>query len=192
VHDDGRVPTDNPFIDNEGAYPTTWTYGHRSPQGLEFNLETGKLWSTEMGPRGGDELNLLLPGRNYGWPLYSMGLNYDGTPIEYGEWLDITFDLNDIEQPVVDLTPAPAVSSFIFYEGKQFPNWRGNALVGSLKGSELYRIVLDENDRFVHYEVLIKQLARIRDIEMGPDGNVYLLLEHTDGGQIVRLVPVDT
>ena len=192
VHDDGRVPTDNPFIDNEGAYPTTWTYGHRSPQGLEFNLETGKLWSTEMGPRGGDELNLLLPGRNYGWPLYSMGLNYDGTPIEYGEWLDITFDLNDIEQPVVDLTPAPAVSSFIFYEGKQFPNWRGNALVGSLKGSELYRIVLDENDRFVHYEVLIKQLARIRDIEMGPDGNVYLLLEHTDGGQIVRLVSVDT
>ena len=93
---------------------------------------------------------------------------------------------------MVDLTPAPAVSSFIFYEGKQFPNWRGNALVGSLKGSELYRIVLDENDRFVHYEVLIKQLARIRDIEMGPDGNVYLLLEHTDGGQIVRLVPVDT
>ena len=89
VHDDGRIPADNPFINTEGAYPTTWTYGHRSPQGLEFNLETGKLWSTEMGPRGGDELNLLLPGRNYGWPLYSMGLNYDGTPVEYAEWLDI-------------------------------------------------------------------------------------------------------
>ena len=191
VHDDGRIPTDNPFVDTEGAYPTTWTYGHRSPQGLEFNLKTGKLWSTEMGPRGGDELNLLLPGRNYGWPLYSMGLNYDGTPIEYAELLDITFDLNDIEQPVVDLTPAPAVSSFIFYEGQQFPRWRGNALVGSLKGSELYRIVLDENDHYVHSEVLIKQLARIRDIETGPDGNVYLLLEHADGGQILRLVPAE-
>jgi aldose sugar dehydrogenase len=189
VHDDGRIPVDNPFMETEGAYPTTWTYGHRSPQGLEYNLETGKLWSTEMGPRGGDELNLLLPGRNYGWPLYSLGLNYDGTAIEYGEWLDITFELNDIEQPVVDLTPAPAVSSFVFYEGEQFPAWKGNALVGSLKGSELYRIVLDENDQYVESEVLLSQLARIRDIEVGADGNVYLLLEHADGGQIVRLVP---
>lgn len=191
VHDDGRIPEDNPFVSVTDAYPTTWTYGHRSPQGLEFNSRTGKLWSTEMGPRGGDELNLLLPGRNYGWPLYSMGLNYDGSRINYGEWMDITFDINDIEQPIVDLTPAPAVSSFIFYEGDQFPRWRGDALVGSLKGSELYRIVLDEDDRFVHSEVLIKQLARIRDIETGPDGNVYLLLEHKDGGQIVRLVPAD-
>lgn len=189
VHDDGRIPEDNPFLERQGAYPTTWTYGHRSPQGLEFNRRTGKLWSTEMGPRGGDELNLLLPGRNYGWPLYSLGLNYDGSPIEYADWLDVTFELNDIEQPVVDLTPAPAVSSFIFYEGAQFPGWQGNALVGSLKGSELYRIVLDEHDRFVHSEVLLKQLARIRDIETGPDGNVYLLLEHKAGGQILRLVP---
>jgi glucose/arabinose dehydrogenase len=118
-----------------------------------------------------------------------MGLNYDGSPIKYAQWLDITFELNDIEQPVVDLTPAPAVSSFIFYEGDQFPHWQGDALVGSLKGSELYRIVLDENDRYVHSEVIIKQLARIRDIETGPDGNIYLLLEHADGGQIVRLVP---
>jgi glucose/arabinose dehydrogenase len=144
-----------------------------------------------MGPRGGDELNLLLPGRNYGWPLYSMGLNYDGTSINYGQWLDIAFDLNDIEQPVVDLTPAPAVSSFIFYTGNKFPQWRGNALVGSLKGSELYRIVLDENDRYVRSEVLLRQLARIRDIETGADGNIYLLLEHAEGGQIVRLVPVN-
>jgi glucose/arabinose dehydrogenase len=191
VHDDGRVPRDNPFVDSESAYPTIWTYGHRSPQGLEFNRRTGKLWSTEMGPRGGDELNLLLPGRNYGWPLYSLGLNYDGSPIEYAEWLDITFELNDIEQPVVDLTPAPAVSSFIFYEGDRFPQWQGNALVGSLKGSELYRIVLDNNDRYVYSEVLLKRLARIRDIETGPDGNVYLLLEHKGGGQILRLVPAD-
>lgn len=190
VYADGRIPHDNPFMATENAYPTTWTYGHRSPQGLEFNQRTQKLWSTEMGPRGGDELNLLLPGRNYGWPLTSQGLNYDGTQIEYGKWLDISFEMNDIEQPVVDLTPAPAVSSFIFYEGQQFPGWKGNALVTSLKGSELYRIVLNEADEFVSSEVLLKQLARIRDIETGPDGNVYLLLEHAQGGQIVRLVPV--
>jgi glucose/arabinose dehydrogenase len=189
VHADGRVPEDNPFIDTAGAYPTIWTYGHRSPQGLEFNLLTKNLWSTEMGPRGGDELNLLLPGKNYGWPLYSKGLNYDGSALNYGEWLDIAFELNDIQQPVVDFTPAPAVSSFIFYEGSQFPDWRGNALVGSLKGSELYRIVLDKNNRYTHSEVLLTQLARIRDIETGPDGNVYLLLEHAEGGQVVRLVP---
>jgi glucose/arabinose dehydrogenase len=189
VHDDGRIPKDNPFFYTADAYPTIWTYGHRSPQGLEFNHKTNTVWSTEMGPRGGDELNLLLPGRNYGWPLFSLGLNYDGSAIKYAEWLDIAFDLNDIEQPVVDLTPAPAVSSFVFYEGEQFPAWRGNALVGSLKGSELYRIVLDENDRYVSSEVLLTQLARIRDVEVGPDGNVYLLLEHADGGQIVRLVP---
>ncbi len=191
IHDDGRVPDDNPFIDSETAYPTTWTYGHRSPQGLEFNPRTGTVWSTEMGPRGGDELNLLKPGRNYGWPLYSLGLNYDGTSVNYAELLDMTFELNDIEQPVVDLTPAPAVSSFIFYEGTRFPRWQGNALVGSLKGSELYRIVLDEEQRFTHSEVLLKQLARIRDIEAGPDGNVYLLLEHKQGGQILRLVPAE-
>jgi len=191
VHDDGRIPQDNPFVNRKNAYPTTWTYGHRSPQGLEYNRRTGTLWSTEMGPRGGDELNLLLPGRNYGWPLYSLGLNYDGSPVRYAELLDIAFDLNDIEQPVVDLTPAPAVSSFIFYEGERFPRWRGNALVGSLKGAELYRIVLDANNCYVHSEVLLKQLARIRDIETGPDGNVYLLLEHKDGGQILRLFPAD-
>lgn len=190
VHDDGRIPQGNPFVATQGAYPTIWTYGHRSPQGLEFNHSTRKVWSTEMGPRGGDELNLLLRGRNYGWPLVSLGLNYDGSAIEYGEWLDITFDLHDIEQPVVDFTPAPAVSSFIFYEGEQFPHWQGNALVGSLKASQLYRIVLDEDDRYVRSEVLLKRLARIRDIETGPDGNIYLLLEHAEGGQIVRLVPV--
>ena len=189
VHDDGRIPSDNPFIDRAGAYPTTWTYGHRSPQGLEFNHRSGTLWSTEMGPRGGDELNLLLPGRNYGWPLYSLGLDYDGTQVNYGELLDITFDLNDIEQPVVDMTPAPAVSSFIFYEGEAFPGWRGNALVGSLKGSELYRIVLDEDNRMTDWEVLLSRLGRIRDIEAGYDDNVYLLLEHPEGAKILRLKP---
>jgi glucose/arabinose dehydrogenase/cytochrome c553 len=188
LHDDGRVPVDNPFLAIESAYPTTWTYGHRSPQGLEFNHLTGQLWGTEMGPRGGDELNLLLPGKNYGWPLTSKGLDYDGSPVEYGKDLGIEFDLEDIQQPVVDFTPSPAISSFIFYDGERFPGWRNNVIVGSLKATELYRVVLEDN-KMVHSETLLKNLARIRDVETGPDGNIYLLLEHGEGGQIVRLVP---
>jgi glucose/arabinose dehydrogenase len=188
VHDDGRIPADNPYVGVPDALESTWTHGHRSPQGLEFNHRTGKLWGTEMGPRGGDELNLLLPGRNYGWPLTSKGINYDGSPVDYGKQLGIEFDLEDIEQPVVDLTPAPAISSFVFYEGSAFPAWQGNALIGTLKATELYRMVFD-GDRVVHRETLLTGLARIRDIEVGPDGAVYLLLEHASGGRIVRMVP---
>ena len=188
VRDDGSIPTDNPFIHQPDVVPSTWTYGHRSPQGLEFDPVSGALWGTEMGPRGGDELNLLRPGRNFGWPLYSKGLNYDGTPVNYGVYLGIEFDLEDIEQPVLDLTPSPAISSFIFYEGASFPGWQHNILVGSLKATELYRFVIDR-DKVVHQETLLKDFARIRDIETGPDGDVYLLLEHSSGGRIVRLTP---
>jgi glucose/arabinose dehydrogenase/cytochrome c5 len=189
VDDDGRIPADNPFVATPGALPTIWTYGHRSPQGLEFDSRTGRLWGTEMGQRGGDEVNLLLRGRNYGWPLTSMGLKYDGTPVDYGKELGIEFDLDDIEQPVVDLTPSPAVSSFAFYDGRAFRRWRGNMLVGSLKATALYRMVV-ENDRVVHTETLLKGLGRIRDVEVGPDGAVYLLLEHHSGGRILKLVPI--
>jgi len=188
VNDDGSVPRDNPFVDVPNALDTIWTYGHRSPQGLEFNREAKQLWGTEMGQRGGDEVNLLRRGRNYGWPLYSKGLKYDGTPIDYGKELGIEFDLKDIEQPVVDLTPSPAVSSFVFYDGKAFPKWRRNMLVGTLKATELYRMVV-EGDRVVHRETLMKGVGRIRDIATGADGLVYLLVEHASGGQILRLVP---
>ena len=108
--------------------------------------------------------------------------------MEYGEVLGIEFELTDIEQPVVDLTPSPAVSSFIFYEGSAFPEWKGNIIVGTLKATELYRMVL-EGDEVVHTEILLQDLARIRDVETGLDGAIYLLLEHASGGQIVRLVP---
>jgi glucose/arabinose dehydrogenase len=188
VHDDGRIPADNPFLNVPGALKSIWTYGHRSPQGLEFDPLTGRLWSTEMGPRGGDEFNLLLPGRNYGWPLYSKGVNYDGTPVEYGKQLGIPLDLAAIEQPVVDLTPSPAVASFILYRGDAFPAWANDAIVGTLKATELYRFEI-EGERVVHRETLLRGLARIRDVAAGPDGFVYLLLEHASGGRIVRLVP---
>jgi glucose/arabinose dehydrogenase len=190
VHDDGRIPADNPFVSTPGALPSIWSYGHRSPQGLEFDPRTGRLWGTEMGPRGGDEFNLLRPGKNYGWPLTSKGVNYDGTPVAWGKELGITFDLADIEQPVVDLTPSPAVSSFVLYRGGAFPGWQNDALVGTLKATELYRFVI-EGERVVHRETLLQDLARIRDVEVGPDGFVYLLLEHATGGRIVRLVPAE-
>ena len=190
VNDDGSIPADNPFVDTAGALPSIWTYGHRSPLGLEFDRETGQLWETEMGQRGGDEVNRLLAGRNYGWPLYSKGLKYDSTPVDYGKELGIEFDLADIEQPVVDLTPSPAVSSFVFYAGSAFPEWHRNLIVGTLKATELYRMVVD-GDRVVHRETLLAGFARIRDVENGPDGAIYLLLEHASGGQIVRLVPAD-
>jgi glucose/arabinose dehydrogenase len=188
VNDDGSIPQDNPFVDVPDALKTIWTYGHRSPQGLEFNRRTGELWETEMGQRGGDEVNLLSRGKNYGWPLVSRGLKYDGTPVDYGKALGIEFDPNDIVQPVVDLTPSPAVASFVFYDGRAFPKWRQNMLVGTLKATELYRIVVDGN-RLVHRETLFEGHGRIRDIETGPDGYVYLLLEQAQGSRIVRLVP---
>jgi glucose/arabinose dehydrogenase len=188
VNDDGSIPEDNPFADRNDVYRSIYTYGHRSPQGLEFDLQNGELWGTEHGPRGGDELNRLLPGRNYGWPLYSLGMDYDGTPVEYGKDLGIEFDLSDIEQPVVDLTPSPAVSSFIISTSEQFPQWRGDFLVGSLKARSLFRFDI-ENSQLVGRETLLEGLARIRDIATGFDDEIYLLLEHNSGSRIVRLVP---
>lgn len=188
MHDDGRVPSDNPFVDTPGALPAIWSYGHRNPQGLEYSVARGELWSSEMGPRGGDEINLIKPGLNYGWPLVSKGVNYDGSPITFGEVLGIEFDRADMVEPVVDLTPAPAVSSFIFYEGKRFSAWKGNILVGTLRASDFMRIEL-KGGQVVHRETLIEDLARIRDIETGPNGEIYILLEHDSGGRVMRLLP---
>lgn len=188
LHDDGRVPADNPFADRDDAIKTIYSYGHRSPQGLEWRDDTGALWSTEHGPRGGDEINHIKPGLNYGWPLVSKGKNYDGTTVDYGKKLGIAVDIKDIEQPVTHMSPSPAISSFAFYSGDQFPEWRGDLLIGSLKAQTLYRVSLD-GDEVVHKEVLVSDLARIRDIEIGADGYVYLLLENNAGGRIVRMVP---
>lgn len=191
INDDGSLPDDNPAAGQDGIYPTLWTYGHRSPQGLEFDTRTGRLWGTEHGPRGGDEVNLLQPGRNYGWPLTSRGMNYDGTPVNHGPSLGIAWEMADIEQPRVDLTPSPAVSSFIISRSQQFPQWENSFLVGSLKARSLYRIEIDDNNNLVHRETLISDMARVRDIEQDHNGSIYLLLEHNAGSQIVRMVPGD-
>ena len=188
LNDDGSVPADNPFVGRADALAGIWTYGHRSPQGLEFDVATGRLWSTEMGQRGGDEVNLIERGGNYGWPLVSRGMQYDGRPVAFAAELGIEFDPREIEQPIVDLTPAPAVSSLIVYDGTAFPEWRGNLLVGTLKATELYRMVVD-GMRITHRETVLSGMGRIRDIEADAAGRVYLLLENAAGGRLVRLVP---
>lgn len=192
TRDDGTLPLDNPFEpsspDEASSARTLWSYGHRAPQGLATHPETGAVWSTEMGPRGGDEVNLITRGGNYGWPLYTNGLDYDGEPVMIGHDLGLDFPIEETEQPVVDFTPAPALSSFTFYEGDRFPAWQHDFLVGSLRGRTLYRLRIRDGE-LVEEEKLVTDLARIRDVEVGWDGLVYLLLEHGEVGSIVRLVP---
>ena len=185
LHDDGRVPADNPFASQDDSLPSIWTYGHRSVHGLEIHPGTGALWGTEMGPRGGDEINLLRAGENYGWPLASHGVHYSGRPVD-GAGLGVEFDPADLVAPLVDFTPSVAISSFVFYEGAAFPDWNGHMLVGSLKGSDLYRFVF-EDGKVQERETVIDDLARIRDIEVGPNGELLLLLEHEGGSLIVRM-----
>lgn len=191
VFDDGRIPDDNPYVHTAGAMASIWTVGHRSPQGLEFDRHTHLLWESEMGPRGGDEINLLLPGHNYGWPLRSLGVDYDGTPVEYGKDLGIDAAKVAIDRPIADFTPSPALGSFVIYEGAAFPGWNGDFLVTSLRAGTLYRVHI-EHGRHTGTEVLAKGLSRIRDITVAPDGTVLLLLEHKAGSRIVRLVPGTT
>ena len=194
VHDDGRVPEDNPFWEPDAARDptsmkhTVYSYGHRTAQGLEVSPVTDALWSTEMGPRGGDEINRIVLGGNYGWPRYTNGLDYDGDPITIGEELGLDFPIEETVLPVVDYTPAPAISAFAFHDGDAFPGWEHDLLVGTLKAQTLYRVRIEDGER-VEEEKLITGLARIRDVEMGPDGSVYLLLEHGREGSLVRLVP---
>jgi glucose/arabinose dehydrogenase len=142
-----------------------------------------------MGPRGGDELNIIGPGNNYGWPLHSLGINYSGTEVNYGRDELEYFDIEDIEMPLVDFTPSPAVSSFIFYQGDAFPEWKNDILMGTLKSMQLFRFSFDGN-RVIEQEILLDDFARVRDIESGIDGEVYLLLENGAGSKIARLMPM--
>ncbi|MDA9367447.1 PQQ-dependent sugar dehydrogenase [Gammaproteobacteria bacterium] len=189
VNLDGSIPEDNPYVGDVSALDSIWSRGHRSPQGLEINPLNGDLWSTEMGPRGGDELNIIGPGNNYGWPLHSLGINYSGTEVNYGRDELEYFDIDDIEMPLVDFTPSPAVSSFIFYQGDAFPEWKNDILMGTLKSMQLFRFSFDGN-RVIEQEILLDDFARVRDIESGIDGEVYLLLENGAGSKIARLMPM--
>ncbi len=184
LYDDGRVPDDNPFVGRPGFRPEIWAYGVRSPQGLAFRPGTGELWESEHGPRGGDELNRILPGRNYGWPVITYGVNYDGTPV--GEGLT---EAPGMEQPVHYWVPSIATSGLAFYDGDAFPAWRGSAFVGGLAGTHLARVGLTR-PTVPETEQLLRALGqRIRDVRQGPDGLLYVLV---DSGQapLWRLEPV--
>lgn len=185
VFADGRVPADNPFVERPGAVGSIWALGVRNPQGLAINPVDRQLWETEHGPRGGDELNYIKRGANYGWPIITYGMNYDGSPIS-----DKTA-ATGLEQPVINWTPSIAVSEMEFYTGDRFPRWKNNLFIGSLAQQKFLRVELD-GDHVVHREEVFSRLGRVRDIKTGPDGFLYVALELIGKpGRIVRLVPAD-
>jgi glucose/arabinose dehydrogenase len=185
VFRDGRVPPDNPFVHTPGAVGSIWAYGVRNPQGVARDPRDGALWETEHGPRGGDELNRIERGKNYGWPAITFGMNYDGTPIT-----DKTA-APGMEPPVVDWTPSIAASEIEFYSGDKFPRWKNQLFVGSLATQKFLRLVID-GGCVTHTEEVFKDLGRVRDIKTGPDGFIYVALEAIGKpGRIVRLVPAD-
>lgn len=179
---DGSIPDDNPFVNNKHALAEIWSYGHRNPQGLFFNRTTGQLWESEHGPRGGDEINLISAGKNYGWPIISSGKEYWG-PLTVGEGTE----RDDIESPVKVYIPSIGTSNLIQYSGKAFAIWENNLFVGALKLQHLNRIVLDKNNQasseFRHFSSV---QARIRNIVESPEGWLYLA---TDQGEILMIKP---
>jgi glucose/arabinose dehydrogenase len=186
LNDDGSVPADNPFVGRPDARPEIYSYGHRNIQGATLHPSTGQLWTHEHGPQGGDEINLPVPGVNYGWPVVTYGVNYGiGTAIGEGT------EKAGMAQPLHHWTPSIAPSGLAFYEGDRFPGWQGDLFVGSLKFELLLRLQL-EDGRVVGEERLLEEaLGRIRDVRQGPDGLLYLLTDASGDGQLVRLVPLD-
>ena len=185
LHDDGRVPADNPFVDRPGARPEIWSYGHRNSQGLAIHPVTGEVWSNEHGPQGGDELNLIERGANYGWPVIGYGVNYrSGTAIHEGT------SREGMQSPVHIWVPSIGTSGLLIYTGDRFPEWQGDMFIGGLVGQQLARLELD-GSRVVHEETLLRNVGRIRDVRQGLDGYIYLAVDHRNGEPtaIVRLEP---
>lgn len=187
LHEDGRVPSDNPFVSRAGAVPEIWTYGHRNVQGMIIHPETGDLWVTEHGPQGGDELNLIQAGKNYGWPVVGFGVNYrTGAAIHSGTHRE------GMEQPVHVWVPSIGASGLLLYTGSAFPQWRGNAFAGGMAGEQLVRLTFDGR-RVTSVETLVQRRGRIRDVRQGPDGFIYLAIDDRQGAPtpVVRLEPVN-
>jgi len=189
LHEDGRVPEDNPFVGQEGVHPEIWTYGHRNAQGLAIHPETGDVWLNEHGPQGGDELNLIRPGLNYGWPIVGFGVNYrTGIAIHSATHQD------GMEPPVHIWVPSIGVTGMLFYTGTAFPDWQGDMIVASLRGEQLVRLTLNEQ-QVARQETLINGIGRIRDVRQGPNGIIYLAMDGDARGfdgdptPIVRLIP---
>ena len=174
---DGTVPNDNPFVDQSGARPEIWSYGHRNQQGAALNPWTGQVWTNEHGPRGGDEVNIPLAGKNYGWPLATHGINYSYTPIPEAKGKDVP----GTEQPLYVWEKSPGVSGMAFYSADRFPAWKNSLFIGALAQESLIRLQL-EGDKVVHEERLLEEKgARIRDVRQGPDGYLYVLTDSSEG-----------
>jgi glucose/arabinose dehydrogenase len=182
LNDDGSVPDDNPFVGVPGAVQSIYSYGHRNPQGTCIHPVTGELWVSEHGPRGGDELNLIKPGLNYGWPVISYGINYDGTILtKYSE-------KEGMEQPVFYWTPSIAPCGMTFVTGNRYKSWQNNLLVGALSFKYLERMVI-KNHSVMHREKLLEGIGRVRNVVMSPDGIIYIAIENP--GKILRLIPIE-
>lgn len=182
IREDGSIPEDNPFFNTPGARKTIWSYGHRNLQGMALQPGTNTIWTNEHGPRGGDELNIPEKGKNYGWPVISYGINYDGTiltPLTHKEGM---------EQPLVRWVPSIGPSGLTFVKGDKYPAWKGNILMGSLRFRYLERVPVDGN-KPGEKENLLKGIGRLRFVEMGPDGFIYVGVE--EPGYIFRLLPVE-
>jgi len=182
IRPDGSVPPDNPFVGKAAAKPEIWSYGHRNPQGLALHPVTGKLWEHEHGPRGGDEVNIIEKGKNYGWPVIGYGIDYSGAKIHEST------QKTGMEQPLKYWVPSIAPSGMTFYTGNVFAPWRGSLFVGALAGQLLVRLGVD-GDKVVEEERLLQQLReRIRDVREGPDGALWLATD-SSSGRILRLTP---
>jgi len=191
LKDDGTVPPDNPFVGRAGARPEIFTYGHRNGYGLAFNPATGELWQAEIGPLGGDEVNILLPGHNYGWPLVSMGRNYTGTLVSDKPWYR-----EGMDNPRMFWVPSISPSSLIFYNGDRFKGWKGSMFVGGLTNRTLLRMSFGQPSQAERREPLLTSLGiRPRDVREGPDGNFYVATEGASGGtaadgMVLKIEPV--
>jgi glucose/arabinose dehydrogenase len=192
LKDDGTVPPDNPFVGRAGAKPEIYTYGHRNGYGLTVHPETGELWQAEIGPLGGDEVNILLPGHNYGWPLVSMGRNYTGSLVSEEPWFR-----KGMDNPRMFWVPSISPSSLMFYNGDRFKGWKGSLFVGALTARSLIRVSFNQPSQAERREVLLGAFSqRIRDIVLGPDGNIYVATEGATGGTaadgtVLRIEPVN-
>jgi glucose/arabinose dehydrogenase len=191
LNDDGSVPDDNPFADDSAYRPEVYTLGHRSPEGMVVHAGTGQIWEVEMGPNGGDEVNVLRPGANYGWPLISLGRSYEGP------WQG-KFTREGFEDPVVYWMPSISTSGIEFYTGDRLPQWKGDLFVGGMRYGEipgtgqLHRIRLNENREEIRREALFgDRRHRIRDVRQGPDELLYLLVDDASDGAVLRIEPAE-
>jgi glucose/arabinose dehydrogenase len=191
LRDDGTVPPDNPFVGKAGAKPEVFTYGHRNGYGLAFDPQTGQLWQAEIGPMGGDEVNILIAGHNYGWPLVSTGRNYTGTLVSDQPWARPGMD-----NPRIHWVPSISPSSIMFYTGDKFPRWKNSLFVGALTTKQLQRISFNQPSQAERRESLLLPLnLRIRDVQQSPDGYIYVATEDgrgaTSDGAVLRIEPVE-